>query len=215
MRRWELSVAVLGILRVVPAPHRNSILRSVVVGFVSLGVLAEVMHGRAASLRVPETRGSTSVVVLGYPSWRGGQPHPVQRWRVELAKKTIDRHGADRVVLSGGPTRTGPTEASVMAKLAVAVGIDPAIIILESESMNTWSNVKLSSALVADSAVVILVSDPVHAAWARKYWLRQHPSDADRVFVTPCAGLGSWWMKIPTALDGFRRSAQSVLRTHT
>ncbi len=35
---------------------------------------------------------------------------------------------------------------------------------------------------------------------------------ADRAFVTPCAGLGSWWMKIPTALDVFRRSAQSVLR---
>ncbi len=102
-----------------------------------------------------------------------------------------------------------------MAELAVAVGIDPAITILESESMNTWSNVKFSSTLVADSAVVILVSDPVHAAWARRYWLRQHPSDADRVFVTPCAGLGSWWMKIPTALDGIRRSAQSALRTHT
>jgi hypothetical protein len=192
-------------------PQRNSILRSVVVGVFSLGVLAEVMHSRAASLSVPAGR-STSVVVLGYPSWRGGRPHPVQRWRVKLAKKTIDRHGADRVVLSGGPTRSGPTEASVMAKLAVAVGIDPTITILESESMNTWSNVKFSSTLVGDSAVVILVSDPVHAAWARRYWVRQHPSDTDRVFVTPCAGLGSWWMKIPTALDGFRRSAQSALR---
>ena len=197
----------------VHAPQRDTILRSVVVSFVSFGILAEVMHSRAASLRVPES-GNTSVVVLGYPSWRGGRPHPVQKWRVKLAKKTIDRHGAHRVVLSGGPTRSGPTEASVMAELAVAVGIDPAITILESESMNTWSNVEFSSTLVADSAVVILVSDPVHAAWARRYWLRQHPSDADRVFVTPCAGLGSWWMKIPTAFDGFRRSAQSVLRTH-
>ncbi len=211
----QLSVAVLDILRVVRAPRPKSILRSFLVGFVSLGVLAEVMHSRAATLRVPEARGSTSVVVLGYPSWRGGRPHPVQRWRVKLAKKTIARHGADRVVLSGGSTRSGPTEASVMAKLAVAVGIDPTIIILESESMNTWSNVKYSSGLVADSAVVILVSDPVHAAWARRYWLRQRPSDALRIFVTPCAGLGSWWMKIPTALDGFRRSAQSVLGTHT
>ena len=201
-------------MRVVHAPQRDSILRSVVVGFVSLGVMAEVIHSRAASLRVPDS-GSTSVVVLGYPSLPGGRPHPVQRWRVKLAKKTIDRHGAHRVVLSGGQTRSGPTEASVMAKLAAGVGIDPTITILESESVNTWSNVKFSSTLVADSAVVILVSDPVHAAWARRYWLRQHPSDGDRVFVTPCAGLGSWWMKIPTALDGFRRSAQSVLRTHT
>jgi hypothetical protein len=56
------------------------------------------------------------------------------------------------------------------------------------------------------------VSDPVHAGWARRYWLRQHPTDIDRVFVTPFAGLGSWWMKIPTALDGFRRSAQSAMR---
>jgi hypothetical protein len=197
-------------IRVMRAPQRDSILRSVV-GFVALGVMAEVMHSRAASRRVPESA-STSVVVLGYPSLLGGRPHPVQKWRVRLAKKTIDRHGADRVVLSGGQTRSGPSEASVMAKLADAVGIDPAITILETESVNTWSNVQFSSVLVEDSAVVILVSDPVHAAWARRYWLRQHPSDADRVFVTPCAGLGSWWMKIPTALDGFRRSAQSALR---
>jgi len=31
------------------APQRDSILWSVVVGFVSLGVMAEVMHSRAAS----------------------------------------------------------------------------------------------------------------------------------------------------------------------
>jgi vancomycin permeability regulator SanA len=187
-------------------------LRSVVVGFVSVGVVAEVMHRRAAPLRVPD-RGDTAVVVLGYPSLHGGRPHPVQRWRVELAKKTIDRHGAHRVVLSGGQSRGGPTEASVMERLAVAVGIDPTTIILETESLDTWTNVQFSSALVTDSAVVVLVSDPVHAARARRYWLRQHPSDADRVFVTQCAGLGSWWMKIPAALDGFRRSAQSL--THT
>ena len=198
-------------IRVMRAPQRDSILRSVLVGFITLGVMAEVMHRRAASRRVPESA-NTSVVVLGYPSLPGGRPHPVQKWRVRLAKKTIDRHGADRVVLSGGQTRSGPSEASVMAKLADAVGIDPTITLLETESVNTWSNVKFSSVLVEDSAVVILVSDPVHAAWARRYWLRQHPSDADRVFVTPCAGLGSWWMKIPTAFDGFRRSAQSALR---
>jgi uncharacterized SAM-binding protein YcdF (DUF218 family) len=199
-------------MRVVHAPRRDAIWRSFVVGFVSLGVMAEVMHRRAASLRIPERASASVVVLLGYPSLPGGRPHPVQKWRVELAKRTIDRHGADRVVLSGGQTRRGPSEASVMADLAVAAGIDPAIIILESESLNTWSNVEFSSALVGDSAVVILVSDPVHAGWARRYWLRQHPTDVDRVFVTPCAGLGSWWMKIPTALDGFRRSAQSALR---
>jgi vancomycin permeability regulator SanA len=196
----------------VHAAQRATILRSVVVGFVSVGVVAEVMHRRAAPLRVPD-RGDTAVVVLGYPSLHGGRPHPVQRWRVELAKKTIDRHGAHRVVLSGGQSRGGPTEASVMERLAVAVGIDPTTIILETESLDTWTNVQFSSALVTDSAVVVLVSDPVHAARARRYWLRQHPSDADRVFVTQCAGLGSWWMKIPAALDGFRRSAQSL--THT
>jgi uncharacterized SAM-binding protein YcdF (DUF218 family) len=196
-------------MRFVHAAQRATILRSVVAGFVSLGVIAEVMHRRAAPLRVPD-RGDTSVVVLGYPSLRDGRPHPVQRWRIELAKKTIDRHGAHRVVLSGGQTRGGPSEASVMERLAVATGIDPTAIILETESVSTWTNVQFSSTLVADSAVVILVSDPVHAARARRYWLQQHPADADRVFVTQCAGLGSWWMKIPTALDGFRRSAQAL-----
>lgn len=201
-------------IRLMHERRRDSILRSAVVGFVSLGVIAEVMHHRAASRRVPRSA-HTSLVVLGYPSLPGGRPHPVQRWRVELAKKTIDRHGAHRVVLSGGPTRRGRTEASVMAELAVSAGIDPAITVLESDAMNTWSNVEFSSVLVADSDVVILVSDPVHAAWARRYWLRQRPADANRVFVTQSAGIGSWWIKIPTALDGFRRSAQSALRAGT
>lgn len=96
-----------------------------------------------------------------------------------------------------------------MAKLAITLGIDPAITILESNSTSTWSNVENSSRLVAGSDVVIIVSDPIHAARARRYWIRQHPLDGSRVFVTPCAGLGSWWLKIPTFLDGAFRSARA------
>lgn len=99
-----------------------------------------------------------------------------------------------------------------MAKLAKSVGIDPGITILESKSTSTWANVENSSRLVAGCDVVILVSDPIHAARARGYWLRQYPSDAERVFVTPCVGLGTWWMKIPTFLDGTLRSARARIQ---
>ena len=123
----------------------------------------------------------------------------------------LERYGASRLVLSGGASRHGPTEAAVMAKVAKSVGIDPAITILESKSTSTWANVENSFRLVAGSEVVILVSDPIHAARARDYWLRQHPSDIDRVFVTPFVGIGDWWIKIPTFLDSEFRSARSRL----
>lgn len=195
----------------VRASGRQIFAASTVAGVFSLGVLAELMHRRAAPRPAPNGK-NPSVVVLGYPSRPGGRPHPVQRWRIKVAKRTIERYGARRVVLSGGASRHGPTEAAVMAKLAKSVGIDPAITILEPNSTSTWANVENSSRLVAGCDVVILVSDPIHAARARGYWLRQHPSDSQRVFVTPCVGIGGWWIKIPTFLYDTLRSARSSLQ---
>ena len=192
------------------ASGRQIFAASTIAGVFSLGVLAELMHHRAAPRPVPGGK-HAAVVVLGYPSLPGGRPHPVQRWRIKAAKRTIERYGAIRVVLSGGASRHGPTEAAVMAKLAKAVGIDPTITVLESNSTSTWANVENSSRLVAGCDVVILVSDPIHAARARGYWLRQHPSDIHRVFVTPCVGIGGWWIKIPTFLYDALRSARSNL----
>lgn len=190
---------------------RQIIAGSTIAGVFSLVVLAELAHFRAAPHTIPARR-NPAVIVLGYPPLPGGRPHPVQRWRLKVAKRTIERFGVTRVVLSGGATRHGPTEAAVMAKLAKSIGIDPTITILESNSTSTWANIENSSRLVGGCDVVILVSDPIHAARARRYWLRQHPSDSQRVFVTPCVGFGAWWIKVPTFVEGAVRAARSSLQ---
>ncbi len=90
-----------------------------------------------------------------------------------------------------------------MADIATSLGYpgptNPAVI-LETNATSTWENVHGSAPLVEGADIVILVSDPLHARRAQRYWHQQHPGDTDRVFVTDGSPrFADWWMKIPTA----------------
>ena len=110
------------------------------------------------------------------------------------------RHDAEVVVMSGGAVRRETSEAETMAARARDLGLDPRHIRTEVTSRNTWENVANSAPLVADCRTVIFVSDPMHAARARRYWRHQFPDDADRVFRggdrRPFA---HWWVATPAA----------------
>lgn len=141
-----------------------------------------------------------AVVVLGYPSRRNGRPHPIQRWRAELAVKSAAAYGAEMVVFTGGAGRSLRSEAAVVAELAEVMGLTSVSVLLEEQSTNTWENVAAAAELVGTADVIVIVSDPLHAARARLYWLKQRPADSDRVFITGCSGFWDhWWLKLPTA----------------
>jgi uncharacterized SAM-binding protein YcdF (DUF218 family) len=141
------------------------------------------------------------VVVLGYPSRKDGRPHVIQRWRVRAGVRVFREYGADLMVLCGGAVRRSVPEAEVMRDLAIEAGLDPAVLVVEGASRTTWENVKYAAPLLEHCEVVLLVSDPMHAARARKYWCRQFPADAERVVVAKThRELRDWWLTIPGTL---------------
>jgi len=173
-----------------------------------LGTLvAHARAGGAGNHSASDLTGPTAVVVLGYPSRRNGNPHPLQRWRAELAVRTAIATSARWIVFTGGNPTRGRTEAEVMAALAVAPGLAGPDILLEDSSVSTWQNVGNTMPLVEEAASVVLVSDPLHAARARSYWLRQRPNDAERVTVTDESPLfDHWWLKVPTGIHALGRA---------
>lgn len=175
-------------------------------GLAAVGLtqlVSEVVHWRVGAAFVPPDTPARplAVVVLGYPSRRSGAPHPVQRWRVAQALRAAERYQADRVVFCGAAVRNQWVEANEMAKLALAGGLDPLLVDREASSVSTWENVDHASRRLPEAASVLIVSDPMHAARARRYWLQQRPTDLGRVFVSRVAPWYSgWWIKAPSAL---------------
>ncbi len=120
--------------------------------------------------------GGVVLVVLGVPG-SNALYRAVQRWRVALALDAQRRWGADRVVFTGGATRSARSEAEQMASLARRGGMDPALIVLEERARTTRENVVESARLLDGATLVVLVSDAFHASRARTYW-REHAGPA-------------------------------------
>lgn len=179
------------------------VLGVMVTGLISLWC-ACTAHSRASMTPIPDAD-NVAVVVLGYPSRRNGKPHPLQVWRTQIAEAAARVHGASLVVFTGRGRRGEPSEAQVMADLArLPNGL---VTILEEESTTTWQNVAHAFRLVTDAEIVVIVSDPLHAARARSYWLKQNEADVARVFVTTESSFWDhWWLKLPTAIDAVGRA---------
>lgn len=160
----------------------------------------ELAHALAAS-PTPQPATKPVILMLGFHSRRNGAPHPVQRWRIKLALRTAQRYHSDRMIISGGFTRGPRSEAGLLAELLSREPNPFVEIRLEERATTTWENVMFSRALLGGDETVVIVSDPLHAARARRYWLKQSPGDQHRVFITGCCGLfDGWWLKSPTAI---------------
>lgn len=166
-------------------------------------VTSELAHRRSARHAAPpRTTGSVAILVLGYPTRRNGNVHPLQRWRIEIAARELAKYDDARLVISGGPTRGPVTEATTMAQLALDRGIDADRIDLEHDARSTWENVHLSLPHLRHHDLVIIASDGLHAARARRYLLAQAPEFTGRVFVAELDGpFTKWWLKTPTAIN--------------
>ena len=185
----------------------------VVVGAVFVGCVASIVIACAAHAqagrRPGPTRGRVAVVALGFPSRRGGAPHPLQRWRAGLTARTAEKLGASLVVFTGRGRPGSQSEAQVMANLA---DLQTATV-LEEQSTDTWENVQNARPYVQSFEAVVLVSDPLHASRARQYWMKQEPVDDDRVFITTESTFWDhWWLKVPTALNASLHWATKRLR---
>lgn len=135
------------------------------------------------ALPAPTVDQRTAVVVLGYPSRRSGRLHPVQKWRMQAAARTLSTLPNGWMIVSGGPTRGNEPEATVMARYAIELlGVDPLRIELEPLARSTWDNVRQSMPLARAGGAdcVAFVSHPFHVERARNYFERQTPE------LAPC-----------------------------
>lgn len=175
-----------------------------VLAFLGTVLVSEAAHWRASKRQLPPgrrtARGPLALVVLGYPARHNGCLHPVQRWRTELAVRARDELGADRLVFSGAPSNGRPAEAAVMAAYAESLGVPGEALVTETRATNTKENVAFSQPLVHGFDRVAIVSDPLHAARARRYLWEQSPEAASRlVSAGEYRFLDHWWLKIFSA----------------
>ncbi len=126
--------------------------------------------------------GSEAVIVLGYPARRGGRPHPLQRWRCQIAARSIDPRRDGQVIFTGAGPAGQPSEAAVMAGYARdALGIPADRIALETRSRSTRENIEFTLPMIEASDSIKITSDPMHSARARRYLRNQRPDLAARV----------------------------------
>ncbi|MDO5677016.1 MAG: YdcF family protein [Propionibacteriaceae bacterium] len=121
-----------------------------------------------------------AIIVLGCPTHPDGSLHPLQRWRVDIAARTMNPR-VRVVVFTGTTAKTGVSEASAMAAYARTQGIPDNLCVLEEEALSTWQNLEYSAPLVEEHDVLRLVSDPMHAWRARQFLARQNPQLAAKL----------------------------------
>jgi uncharacterized SAM-binding protein YcdF (DUF218 family) len=63
-----------------------------------------------------------------------------------------------------------------MASYAESVGVPAGLIETETRARSTWENIEYSLPLVDGFDRLAIVSDPLHAARARRYLIAQRPS---------------------------------------
>lgn len=178
---------------------------------------AELLHWSAARRHFPgparaglggpndnagrDEAASTGLIVLGCPPRRNGTIHPMALWRVEMAKRAYDSLSPEVVIFCGGAKYGLPSEASLMAEAASRLGIPGEAIRVEEASTNTWENIAFSLPFVQSCHRVAIVSDPLHAARARRLLSLQRPDVAARlVSAAEYAPLERWWLKLLTAV---------------
>ncbi len=167
---------------------------------------AELVHWRASrrGLRrgADTCEGPEVVLVLGHPALESGQLHPMQRWRTEIAVRSM-RSADARLVFSGAGRGGAPSEAEVMAAHAHADhGVPLDRIGVETRALSTWENVAYSLDELERAATIRIASTPVHAARARRYLRAQRPDLAGRLAPADDHRLGErMGMKLATAVQ--------------
>ncbi len=163
-------------------------------------LLPEAAHAVASRIGFPGPGGDTgrargepeALVVLGCPTYPDGRLHPLQRWRVEIAARTMSP--AVRVVVCTGRTAaTGGGEARPMAAHARRLGIPAERIVCEERAETTWENLANSRPLIDDCPRWRIVSDPLHAMRARLYLARQDPDAVARLAPARDYVFGERW----------------------
>jgi uncharacterized SAM-binding protein YcdF (DUF218 family) len=123
-----------------------------------------------------------AIIVLGYPSRRRARTHPLQRWRCQIAVRSMHPGRSSTLIMTGSAATGRHSEAAVMAAYAHDVlGVPAERIVLEEQARTTWENMKHSLPLAEQLAVIKIASDPLHARRARRYIAEIRPDLVTRL----------------------------------
>lgn len=103
--------------------------------------------------------------VFGAAVW-GDVPSPELASRINWAVALLKEGRAEVLFLSGGPTGGALNETDVMASVALAQGVRPSQLILDSRGTNTTATLRNLSRYMQgnDMKTAIVVSSPFHMA---------------------------------------------------
>jgi uncharacterized SAM-binding protein YcdF (DUF218 family)/glycosyltransferase involved in cell wall biosynthesis len=146
---------------------------------VSYGVLFETpaLWWAAAPLRLEAPpQPADAIVVFAGGVGESGQAGGGYQERVKQAVDLYRQGFAPRLIISSGFTFAFK-EAEVMQALAIANGVPPSAIILETEAANTYENVTLTRQVLARGGWhrILLVSSPYHMRRAVLVWRHVAP----------------------------------------
>lgn len=132
-----------------------------------------------------------TAVVLGARLRPDGTPGPALVRRVAHAADLHRQGRVGRLLLSGGHAAAGCTEAEAMRRLAVAMGVPEAALLVEPHARNTFENALFSMALLDPGECVVLVSDAWHLPRAR-FAFRRLGGDPAVSAPPPAGGFRHW-----------------------
>lgn len=175
----------------------------VMAGYLAVGEVSHAWAHRRDLGNPPPVAGRREVILLlGYPSRPDGSPHPLQRWRAEIAARSVSAWAASSlIVCTGAAVRGERSEAAVLADLLRGRGVPASQIVLEEQARSTWQNIEFAIPLLQDADVIKVASNSLHAWRARRFLARQRPDLAKRLAAADDYRIGEyWWLKTPLAV---------------
>ncbi|WP_420413136.1 YdcF family protein [Roseibium sp.] len=105
-----------------------------------------------------------AMVILGAAVWEGGRPSPSLLRRINHAAELYYKGVAPLIIGSGGLGKHAPSEADVMARELITLGVPASAILPENRSHTTLENSVLSARILRQQKAhkVLVVSDRYH-----------------------------------------------------
>ncbi|SMB92284.1 Uncharacterized SAM-binding protein YcdF, DUF218 family [Desulfonispora thiosulfatigenes DSM 11270] len=143
----------------------NSVIRILAILLVVFSVIITILYYQVEQAGTKKIlKKADAAIVLGAAVWEDGKPSPSMKARVTEAVDLYNKGIVKKIIVSGGVGRFSPTEAEVMAKVAMSLGVIREDIILEKKATSTRENLKYSYSLGKEQGFkrYIIVSDAFH-----------------------------------------------------
>lgn len=128
-------------------------------------ILGTLYHETLARRPSAPSPGAAVILVLGAAMQKGGALEPNTIRRVDRGVELWHAGAAPKILFSGGRAGWGgPSAAEGMAARAIAAGVDPALVLVETESRSTLQNGLMSRPILAAEAPgpVLVVTEAFH-----------------------------------------------------